>query len=713
MAEEAAKNDEPATTNETENGAKAKEDANGDKVVVMTAVHVPKKPPVMPPTALVAGAKPATSEDAKKPEGGLSEEAKQKALDNLCWDIRTRGFCPRGLLCKWQHTLPGGMTVPAVLDKGQKIVQEITGGPAVAWEEVEGLTMDRPDEEDPPQHLAGAIAGSVRMKRLLEGQVEELSANVATMPDNEPGPGIVPGLVPGIMSLGRLIPAPGQLVLSQPNGSSQSSQLPASKRRRLIVIDSQSLSNWDGEDDGDMSLLPEEQEKKDKVDQLMKKWGLDPQGDRGTRFVLETTAYMSEVDKLLESPFKPEKHAAMADSTADQVNSRIIEMRVMGGPPTGPCEAIKTFCFKWGIENDEVPALKKLPFTELRYVMENYDGMCGFEELAAEAREEEEKQREEKKIVQIPPELPGETSIMRSQRLELIDPCLDALVLGDANLSFSMLLANHRVNMGHTGRVVATTFEDLATLKLRYKELARTIKVLLSNYAEVWHGVDCTRLAADPRFQGHEESFGAVYYNFPHAGAVRGFFDKHPFVHWRHSNLLAMFFRAIRYFVKPGAFVKVASNANAKGCRAVDIIIAAERSEFMHVGTFPFTEWILRRYHRSFGDKRDERSRPDGDAYKAQQAAADMVYCFRYAPSGEELPNVPIKQPPLIEDFMDSVVFCSCGYVCQKELKDTPGAEFHFKPSGSHMLLPPKKKAEACLKLYKRFLSEASGVHVG
>lgn len=38
------------------------------------------------------------------------------------------------------------------------------------------------------------------------------------------------------------------------------------------------------------------------------------------------------------------------------------------------------------------------------------------------------------------------------------------------------------------------------------------------------------RLAVDPRFKGMENKFGAVYYNFPHAGVVQGFFDGHPFV---------------------------------------------------------------------------------------------------------------------------------------------------------------------------------------
>ena len=50
-------------------------------------------------------------------------------------------------------------------------------------------------------------------------------------------------------------------------------------------------------------------------------------------------------------------------------------------------------------------------------------------------------------------------------------------------------------------------------------------------------------------FQG---SLGAVYYNFPHAGAVSGFFDGHPCVNWRHENLMRLFFRALRSFMKPG-----------------------------------------------------------------------------------------------------------------------------------------------------------------
>ena len=40
------------------------------------------------------------------------------------------------------------------------------------------------------------------------------------------------------------------------------------------------------------------------------------------------------------------------------------------------------------------------------------------------------------------------------------------------------------------------------------------------------------------------------------AGAVGGFFDGHPLVNWRHENLMRLFFRALRAYVKPGGVVK-------------------------------------------------------------------------------------------------------------------------------------------------------------
>merc|ERR1711879_452591 len=129
--------------------------------------------------------------------------------------------------------------------------------------------------------------------------------------------------------------------------------------------------------------------------------------------------------------------------------------------------------------------------------------------------------------------------------------------------------------LGHVGRVIGTTFEELETLRERYKEIDESIKILEDHYAEVYHGVDCTRIAIDPRFKSMEGSLGAVYYNFPHSGAIQGFFDGHPMVNWRHENLMRLFFRALRSFVKPGGKVKVASNANAVGVRYAYIVSSA------------------------------------------------------------------------------------------------------------------------------------------
>jgi len=239
------------------------------------------------------------------------------------------------------------------------------------------------------------------------------------------------------------------------------------------------------------------------------------------------------------------------------------------------------------------------------------------------------------------------------------------------------------------GRVICTTFEMIKDLRERYKEIDETIATLEGMCAEVYHGVDCTRIAVDPRFKNMEESLGAVYYNFPHAGCVSGFFDGHPCVNWRHENLMRLFFRALRSFVKPGGWVKVSSSKGAVGVRFSYIVLSALENEFVHVETMPFLEWHLHRYGRSYGDKRDVYRRPEkGEGYNVQRAEADMVYSFRYAPSGQTLPPQTIRLPPKFG------VLAEC--------KDGP-----FK---SMMGEAKKKHATA---LYKRFVMECSGTHVG
>merc|ERR1712139_274468 len=101
---------------------------------------------------------------------------------------------------------------------------------------------------------------------------------------------------------------------------------------------------------------------------------------------------------------------------------------------------------------------------------------------------------------------------------------------------------------------------------------------------------------------------------------------------------MLLFFRALRSFVKPGGQVKVASNFAAIGVRYSYILGAALGNEFIHTETMPFQEWHLHRYGRSYGDRRDVFKRPDAknnESYNAQSASRDMVYCFKYAPSGE------------------------------------------------------------------------------
>merc|ERR1719440_1935748 len=246
----------------------------------------------------------------------------------------------------------------------------------------------------------------------------------------------------------------------------------------------------------------------------------------------------------------------------------------------------------------------------------------------------------------------GVTTICKICRLELIDPTADAAVFGDANLTFAKKLARHRKALGHVGRVIATTFEDHETLKQRYPEIDTSIGILEDHYAEVHHCVDCTRIAVDERFKGMECSLGAVYYNFPHSGAVGGFFDGHPVVNWRHENLMRLFFRALRTFVKPGGCVKVASNAGAVGVRYSYIVGGAIENEFLHVETMPFQEWHLHRYGRSYGDKRDVYKRPDAvnnQSYNAQRADSDMVYCFCFAPTGQEIGKQEVRLPPTLK----------------------------------------------------------------
>lgn len=376
-----------------------------------------------------------------------------------------------------------------------------------------------------------------------------------------------------------------------------------------------------------------------KVTHLLTKWGaLD---DVLLRHVLEGLT-LEELETLNASGYLPDKFNAWK-SCADLTAMHIAGMRERNTAGGGALDAIAAFRFNWKLDGTTDPILRKLCHKDLRYVLTHYDGVKELASLIQEAVDSEP----DATATGVASTAPGCTALGRFNRLELIDAEADAAVFGDANLSFALNLVRHRKALGHVGRVIATAFESLEVLRERYSEIDETIAELEKHFSEVYHEVDCTRIAVHAQFKNLERSLGAVYYNFPHAGAVGGFFDGHPLVNWRHENLMRLFFRALRAYVQPGGIVKVASNQGAVGVRYSYIICSAVENEFRHIETVPFLQWSLHRYGRSYGDRRDTYRRPDeGEGYNVQRAEKDMVYVFTYEPSGQPLPPQDIRLPP-------------------------------------------------------------------
>lgn len=419
-----------------------------------------------------------------------------------------------------------------------------------------------------------------------------------------------------------------------------------------------------------------------RIDELLEKW--DRLDDRVMLHVLEGLE-TRELEYLANSSFVPDE-SNWRNIPADQVATQVamwLEGQTLGG---GPLDMLLTFRDKWKLGLDADGVLRTLSHKDLRYVMDHYDGTQNIGKLVAEAKKSPPLEGRTEGCM---PDAPGLAAIGRFHRLELIDPTADAAVFGDANLSFALNLARHRKVLGHVGRVIATTFESLETLRERYEEIDETIKTLEEHYAEVHHEIDCTRIAMNPKFKGLEGAIGAVYYNFPHAGAVGGFFDGHPVVNWRHENLMRLFFRALRSFMKVGGLVKVASNMGAVGVRFSYITFAAKENEFDHVETVPFLQWNLHRYGRAYGDRRDSGRRPGkSENYNAQRADRDMVYTFRYKPSGKQLGPQGIRLPPTLST-----------------LEECPDGPFSWQPV--------ETKKQLAKSLHDRFIKECSGIHVG
>lgn len=170
--------------------------------------------------------------------------------------------------------------------------------------------------------------------------------------------------------------------------------------------------------------------------------------------------------------------------------------------------------------------------------------------------------------------------------------------------------------------------------------------------------------------------FNVIYWNFPHAGAVNGFRDGHPYVQFRHVNLMRKFFRSARSVVEDGSIIKVTTNQNATGVNAKDLVATAQDSGFKLANKSRFDDWELSDYDRAFGDYRDAKKRKSkganggydksrSDKY-GQNRHADHLFEFVYDATIEVGP-LKLQDPPSINTFMNNVRACSCGLLSPKD----------------------------------------------
>lgn len=530
--------------------------------------------------------------------------------------------------------------------------------------------------------------------------------------------------------------------------SEESGGLRQAKRRKIgedgedePAEDDDKENGAEEDSDDDDEYDPEEREqRKQYMDDLVKRWLIAGKpASYAVKFVLSDMT-TEEMQKIVEGNWKPNNDGNR--SSAEQLHNHLLKSRE-AAVNTGERDPVSVFASRWGISKaDETAKLRTLSYDVLVRVIDAYDASLSLDEEiegatasvendpSIEKEEEDEEEEEYDENGDVKPKVKKERPkgwqiLSRFSKLELIPPDADALVCGDANLTFSTRLAKHRKSLGHVGIVVATTFENRATLRERYKDIDQIIANLESLGAVIMHEVDCTRLSVDERFEEYRHEgrqFGSAYYNYPHAGAVRGYFDGQPFVNWRHLNLMTLFFRALRSVVRPNAQVRVSSNANATGVRSAGIIMSAEASEFIHAESVQFHEWVLHRYNRAYGDKRDaKRERlAAGENYRQQGAAVDMVYTFFYNPTVDYPPDIRLilRYPPDFKTLFYSSDVCACGMITEAERRAQRMAMQermsvpHFT-GGPHRQLEGDEKHAQVLKLYQRFASEVSGCHVG
>jgi len=295
------------------------------------------------------------------------------------------------------------------------------------------------------------------------------------------------------------------------------------------------------------------------------------------------------------------------------------------------------------------------------------------------------------------------------------------LVVGDGDLSFSKELALFLMqeNLAHCHTVVATTYDSEQIMASRYPNLAEivaSIEQASPHRNIVRHDIDATRL--------HEVflngCFELIFWNFPHAGAVRGMQDKDYLVNWRHTNMMAKFFWTATRVLRPGGMIQVSSSSTAGGVQESKMLAAAESAGYKLVNRFWFHDWRLAGYNRVYGDYRDSDKRKrqvlvtstgaqdDKTApYRNQMPHQDTCYIFELIRKPTGPPK--LEKPPGKQQVLNAVDCCRCGLVCPKNRRGYFG-EAHLKPKGVHEILQGAEREQAVMKLFaeERFVNLAS-----
>jgi hypothetical protein len=245
--------------------------------------------------------------------------------------------------------------------------------------------------------------------------------------------------------------------------------------------------------------------------------------------------------------------------------------------------------------------------------------------------------------------------------------------------------------MGHVGLTCASTYEDQACLIQRYPEIVNRIEELQDLGTTVINGLDCTWLDGKLDFAPD-----LVYFNFPHAGkpdkvkCVKGG-DGHPWLLWRHKNLMLLFFRSVYRVLSESGRICVSTGIRSWCCSADDLATASRMSGCLEIHRELFGKFAnstMGDYQRSYGDWRDDKtgvgstSQQDMPTNSYPQQNKENEFIFTFAKTDGPFPALPLWEAPEPKQIKDAVISCRCGILAPPHVKGKFGE--HFAASGDH-----------------------------